>query len=71
MSKQKKTYDVIFTSFTDKQNLGFYQSKYYCMKFIFESLTIENSKYYKKFVDGVVSILCNESGEIIWNYKIR
>lgn len=60
-----KTYDVHFDDANDSNNKGFSQTFDYCKSYI-ESNNGSNESYFGDYKGGTVSIVCNETGEIVF-----
>lgn len=65
-----KTYDVHFNDSNDSNNKGFNESFDYCKNYI-ESYNGTNESYFEDYKGGVVSIVCNETGEEVYSEEIR
>lgn len=64
------TYDVIFNDNTDSNRKGFKESKQYCMDYIEEHNGTDCS-YFEDYKDGTVSVVCNETGETVYEETVR
>lgn len=64
------TYDVHFNDDCDSNNKGFSQSIEYCKDYI-AAYNGTNESYFADYKGGVVSIICNETGETIYEEDIR
>ena len=65
-----KTYDVIFNDCDASNNCGFKASKEYCIDYI----AIHNGTNFSYFGDykgGTVSVVCNETGESVFETEIK
>jgi len=62
----EKTYDVVFNSDKHSNSNGFISSLEFCLKYI------ESGKddYFKSYAGGTVSVVCNETGEIMIELEI-
>ena len=64
------TYDVHFNDESDSNNKGFKQTFEYCKDYI-RSFNGTNESYFADYKGGIVSIVCNETGETIYEEDIR
>ena len=65
-----KTYDVFFNSDTSSDSKGFESSYEYCLNWI-ESNNGTNHSYFEDYKGGIVSIVCNETGETVYEDIVR
>ena len=68
----KYTYDVVFNDENNSNSKGFKSSVEDCMKYI--KANNDTSSPYSYFADykgGVVSVVCNETGEAVYSETIR
>ena len=65
-----KTYDVHFNDATDSNSKGFNESFEYCKNYI-ETYNGTNESYFEDYKGGIVSIVCNETGEEVYSEDIR
>ena len=64
------TYDVVFNDDTDSNSKGFKESKQYCMDYIEEHNGTDWS-YFEDYKGGIVSVVCNETGETVYKETVR
>lgn len=64
-----KTYDIHFNDSTDSNNKGFNESLDYCKSYI-ESNNGTNESYFEDYKGGTVSIVCNETGETVFETEV-
>jgi hypothetical protein len=64
-----KTYDIHFNSNTESDNKGFKETLEYCQNYINANNGTENS-YFADYKGGVVSIVCNETGETMFETEV-
>lgn len=64
-----ETYDVHFNSDENSNSKGFRMNAAYCMGYIKENNGTNNS-FFADYKGGIVSIVCNETGEMIYNELI-
>lgn len=65
-----KTYDVHFNDANDSNNKGFKESFEYCKDYI-ESYNGTNESYFADYKGGIVSIVCNETGEEVYSEEVK
>lgn len=65
-----KTYDVHFNDSNDSSNKGFSLSIEECRNWIDDNKN-DKSTYFGDYVGGMVSIVCNETGEQVYSEEIR
>jgi hypothetical protein len=65
-----KTYDVHFNDANDFNNKGFKESFEYCKGYI-ESYNGTDESYFADYKGGIVSIVCNESGEEVYSEEVK
>jgi len=61
-----KTYNVHFNDSNNSNDLGLKQSFEYCQQLV----SNYNSSYFADYINGTVSIACNEDGENIFEKEI-
>lgn len=64
------TYDVVFNDDTDSNSKGFKESKQYCMDYIEEHNGTDWS-YFEDYKGGTVSVVCNETGETVYEEIVK
>lgn len=64
------TYNVVFNDDCDSNDKGFCQSLDYCKGYI-ESFNGTDESYFADYKGGIVSIVCNETGETVYEEEIR
>lgn len=64
------TYDVVFNNESDSNSKGFKSSLEECKKYI-ELNNGSNDSYFADYKGGVVSVVCNETGETVYSEEIR
>lgn len=69
-NKIMKTYDVHFNDANDSNNKGFKESFEYCKDYI-ESYNGTDESYFADYKGGIVSIVCNESGEEVYSEEVK
>lgn len=60
-----KTYDVIFNDETCSNEKGWHQTKNYCVEYV-KSTNGTNESYFANYKGGVASVVCNETGEVVY-----
>lgn len=66
---KKRTYDVVFNDESSSNNCGFKMSKEDAKWFIKDNKQ-RNQSYFPDYQGGTVSIVCNETGETIYEEEI-
>jgi protein gp37 len=64
------TYDVHFNNEQDSNNKGFTDSYDDCLSYI-EEYNGTNHSYFKDYKGGTVSIICNETGETVFETEVK
>lgn len=64
------TYDVFFNDEYDSNNKGFNESLEYCKDYI-KMFNGTDESYFADYKGGIVSIVCNETGETIYEEEVR
>ncbi|RHO65698.1 hypothetical protein DW083_20200 [Parabacteroides sp. AF48-14] len=65
-----KTYDVVFNDDNDSNSKGFKETIDYCMNWI-EFNRNNKSTYFGDYKGGSVSVVCNETCEVIYEETIE
>lgn len=65
----EKTYDVHFNDETSSDNKGFSDSIDYCQNYI-DSNNGSSESYFEDYKGGTVSIVCNETGETVFETAV-
>jgi len=65
-----KTYDVQFDNVDYTNCKGWHETYEYCKDYI-ESNNGTNCSYFEDYKGGVVSIICNETGEIAYWEEVK
>lgn len=63
------TYDVHFNDENDSSSKGFRQTLDYCKDYI-SSFNGTNESYFADYKGGSVSVVCNETGETVYEEEI-
>ena len=66
----EKTYDVIFNDDLNCNVKGFRKSLQYCKDYISCNNGTANS-YFKDYRGGTVAVICNETGEDMYDEEVR
>lgn len=67
----ERTYDVVFNDDTDSNSKNFtHASLDECKEYIRE-YNGTNESYFADYKGGVVSIICNETGETVYGEEVR
>lgn len=64
------TYDVVFNSESDSNSKGFKEELEYCKKYI-KWYNGTNESYFNDYKGGIVSVVCNETGETVFETEIK
>lgn len=64
------TYDVVFNNENDSNSKGFKSSIEDCKKYI-EMNNGSNDSYFADYKGGIVSVVCNETGEEVYSEEVR
>lgn len=64
------TYDIHFNDEYNSNSKGFEQSYDYCKGYI-ESWNGTDESYFEDYKGGIVSIVCNETGETVYEEEVR
>lgn len=64
-----KTYNVVFNDETSSNDKGFEMSYDYCLNYIREN-NGTNHSYFADYKKGTVSIVCNETGETVFETEV-
>jgi len=65
----EKTYNVVFNDETSSSDKGFEMDYDYCLNYI-KSNNGTNNSYFADYKDGTVSIVCNETGETVYETSV-
>lgn len=66
----KKTYDVVFNDDTAINQKGWEETKEYCLDYI-EAYNGTNESYFEDYKGGIVQIVCNETGQVVFEDKVK
>lgn len=64
------SYDVVFNDDTDSNSKGFSTSIKVCKEYI-ERYNGSNYSYFADYKGGVVSIVCNETGDVVYECPVK
>lgn len=67
---ETRSYDIYFNDECDSNNKGFRASLDYCKRYI-ESNNGTDESYFADYKGGIVSIVCNETGETVYEEEVR
>ncbi len=65
-----RTYDIHFNDSESSNNKGFRESLEYCLNYI-QMHNGTNDSYFADYKGGTVSIVCNETGETVYEEEIK
>lgn len=68
-AKLQKTYDVVFNDYQDSNNKGFESSYQECLDYI-QANNGTSTSYFEDYKGGTVSIVCNQTGEVVYEEVI-
>ena len=68
--KTNYTYDIYFNDEYDSNNKGMSESLEYCKEYIRQNNGTDHS-YFADYKGGTVSIVCNETGETVYEEEVR
>lgn len=66
----KRTYDVVFNDDTDSNNKGFHESKEYCIDYI-QQYNGTDVSYFEDYHGEIASVVCNETGETVYEEELK
>ena len=66
----EQTYDVVFNDENNSNTKGFACSLSYAKNYI-KRYNGTNESYFKDYKGGIVSVVCNETGETVFESKIK
>lgn len=70
MNTTELTYDIYFNDEYDSNNKGMRATYEYCMDYI-KTNNGTNTSYFEDYKGGTVSIICNETGETVYEEEVR
>lgn len=70
VDKTGYTYDVFFNSENASNNKGFADPVLECVNYI-DWYNGSNESYFKDYKGGLVSIVCNQTGEVVYEERIK
>ena len=70
LGNNKRTYDVQFDDEFDTNSKGWRESLEYCKDYI-EQYNGTDESYFADYKGGVVSIVCNETEEVVYSEDVR
>jgi len=65
-----KTYDIYFNDSSDSNNKGFASTLDYCMDYI-NTYNGTDESFFADYKGGTVSIVCNETGEAVYEVCVK
>jgi len=65
----EKTYNIVFNDEENSNDKGFEMSYDYCLNYI-KSNNGTNHSYFADYKKGTVSIVCNETGETVYETEV-
>lgn len=70
LDNNKRTYDVRFEDTTSSSLKGWSESYEYCKDYI-EQYNGTDESYFADYKDGAVEIVCNETGDVVYQEDVR
>jgi len=70
MQNTNNTFDILFNGNCNSNNKGFSESLEYCQDYI-KSHNGTNESYFEDYKGGMVSIICNETNETVFETQIK
>lgn len=64
------TYDVVFNDSENSNNKGFKETIDYCKDYILHN-NGTNESYFEDYKGGTVQVVCNETGEVVYEEEVR
>lgn len=68
--KTEYTFDIYFNDEYDSNNKGMNESLEYCKEYIRQNNGTDHS-YFADYKGGIVSVVCNETGETVYEEEVR
>lgn len=65
-----ETFDIYFNDSNDSNNKGFSLSKEEAIEKANDMLLTRDS-YVNDYIGGTISVICNETGETVWEKEIK
>ncbi|MEB3039206.1 hypothetical protein [Capnocytophaga gingivalis] len=66
----EKTYDVVFNDDSDSNSKGFESTLEYCKNYIL-AFNGSNHSYFADYKGGIVQVVCNETGDVMYEEEVR
>lgn len=66
----EKTYDVVFNDDTASNKKGWQETMEYCLNYIEEN-NGTNDSYFADYKGGIVQVVCNETGQVVFEDSVR
>lgn len=66
----EKTYDIVFNDDTNSNCLGFNATLEYCKEYI-QNNNGSNTSYFEDYKTGSVSVVCNETEEVVFETEVK
>ena len=68
--KEPVTFDVVFNDNNDSNSKGFHDTAAYCYMYI-QRYNSTNESYFEDYKGGTVQIVCNETGDVVYEEEVR
>lgn len=65
-----KTFDLHFNDNETSNNCGFKETEIYCKEYI-QFYNGTNRGYFNDYKGGTVSIVCNETGDVVYEIEVK
>lgn len=69
-AKFEKTYDVVFNDDTNSNAKSFRETAEYC-KYYIERSNGSKASYFEDYKGGTVSVVCNETQEVVFETEVK
>jgi len=66
----EETYDIVFNDDTNSNCLGFKATVQYCKEYILNN-NGTNTSYFEGYKKGSVSVVCNETEEVVFETEVK
>jgi hypothetical protein len=63
------TYNVVFNDDNNSNDKGFEQTLEYCKNYI-QSFNGTNHSYFEDYKGGIVQVVCNETGDVVYEEEV-
>ena len=70
MTKKKHTYDVVFQDKNNSNAKGFDESFVFCQMYV-EAYNGTSESYFPDYKGGVVQVVCNQTGGVVYERDVE